>query len=220
MVVIGAIDFSAALAPIARELGYVVTIVDARERFARSPRFARAAEVVVGWPQAALAERELGPRDVVLVLTHDPKFDEPALIAALESQAGYIRALGSRRTTADRNRRLRGRGSPSSSSRASTRRVGSTSARARPATCNLGTGGGHRHTHRPARRMLRETFGTIQPRVRATRRRPVAPSVGAPSSRAARRSTCCTSCWPTDVAVVDGARAGERKVVVVEVDRV
>ncbi len=107
LVVFGAIDFSAALAPLAKELGYGVTICDARERFAKSPRFARAAEVVVGWPQDVLGERTLGPRDAVLVLTHDPKFDEPALIAALDSGAGYIGALGSRRTTADRNRRLR-----------------------------------------------------------------------------------------------------------------
>lgn len=107
MVIFGAIDFSAALAPLARELGYAVTIVDARERFARSPRFARAADVVVGRPQAALVERDLGPRDVVLVFTHDPKYDEPALAAALATDAGYVGALGSRRTTADRNRRLR-----------------------------------------------------------------------------------------------------------------
>ncbi|HEX5146879.1 MAG TPA: XdhC/CoxI family protein [Conexibacter sp.] len=107
LVVFGAIDFSAALAPLAKELGYAVTICDARERFMRSPRFARAAEVVVGWPQEVLGERTLGPRDGVLVLTHDPKFDEPALIAALETDAGYIGALGSRRTTEDRKRRLR-----------------------------------------------------------------------------------------------------------------
>lgn len=107
MLVIGAVDFAAALAPIARELGYAVTICDARERFARSPRFQRAAEIFVGWPQEAVAGRDLGPRDAVLVFTHDPKFDEPALIAALQSGAGYIGALGSRRTAEDRARRLR-----------------------------------------------------------------------------------------------------------------
>lgn len=107
MVIFGAIDFSAALAPLAKEIGYAVTICDARERFARSPRFSRAAEVVVDWPERALEGRELGPRDAVLVFTHDPKFDEPALIAALASDAGYVGALGSRRTTEDRAERLR-----------------------------------------------------------------------------------------------------------------
>jgi xanthine dehydrogenase accessory factor len=107
MVIFGAIDFSAALAPLAKELGYAVTICDARERFARSPRFARAAEVVVDWPERALAGRRLGPRDAVLVFTHDPKFDEPALLAALASDAGYVGALGSRTTTEDRAERLR-----------------------------------------------------------------------------------------------------------------
>jgi xanthine dehydrogenase accessory factor len=107
MVLFGAIDFSAALAPMAKELGYAVTICDAREMFVKSPRFARAAEVVTDWPDRHLAGRTLGPRDAVLVLTHDPKFDEPALTAALKTQVGYIGALGSRRTVEERNERLR-----------------------------------------------------------------------------------------------------------------
>ncbi|MCW2724985.1 MAG: hypothetical protein JWN35_1906 [Frankiales bacterium] len=107
MVLFGAIDFSAALAPMAKELGYAVTICDAREMFVKSPRFARAAEVVTDWPDRHLAGRTLGPRDAVLVLTHDPKFDEPALTAALKTEVGYIGALGSRRTVQERNDRLR-----------------------------------------------------------------------------------------------------------------
>jgi xanthine dehydrogenase accessory factor len=106
MVVFGAIDFSAALAPMARALGYRVTISDPRSAFARSQRFARAAEVVIGWPAETLARRTLGPRDAVLVFSHDPKLDVPAILAALQTDAGYIGALGSRRTTADRLRRL------------------------------------------------------------------------------------------------------------------
>ena len=106
MVIVGAIDFSAALAPLARDVGYEVTICDARAAFARSPRFTARAEVVVDWPDRHLDARELGPRDAVLVFSHDPKFDEPALLAALRSGAGYIGALGSRRTHADRCRRL------------------------------------------------------------------------------------------------------------------
>jgi xanthine dehydrogenase accessory factor len=106
MVIFGAIDFSAAVAHMAHEIGYRVTIVDARSAFAASPRFAAHAEVVVAWPQDYLEGRSLGPRDAVLVFTHDAKFDEPALVAALESEVGYIGALGSRRTAADRAQRL------------------------------------------------------------------------------------------------------------------
>jgi xanthine dehydrogenase accessory factor len=107
MVIFGAIDFSAALARMATEIGYRVTIVDARQTFAASPRFSAHAEVVVSWPDAYLAGQELGPRDAVLVFTHDAKFDEPALLGAVGTHAGYIGALGSRRTHDDRTERLR-----------------------------------------------------------------------------------------------------------------
>jgi len=107
MVIFGAIDFSAAMAKLAVEVGYEVTIVDARRPFLESPRFSEAAETVVSWPDDYLAEQRLGPRDAVLVFTHDPKFDEPALLAALAGDAGYIGALGSRRTHEKRLVRLR-----------------------------------------------------------------------------------------------------------------
>jgi len=107
LVIFGAIDFSAAVARLARELGYRVTICDARKAFADSPRFTDVAEVVVDWPDRYMEGRALGPRDVVLVFTHDPKFDQPALTAALESDAGYVGALGSRRTQNQRAERLR-----------------------------------------------------------------------------------------------------------------
>ncbi len=107
MIIFGAIDFSAAIAPLASQIGFEVTICDARERFARSRRFSSVAEVRIGWPQQVVRDFKLGPRDVVLVFTHDPKFDEPALLSALQTGAGYIGALGSRKTTADRARRLR-----------------------------------------------------------------------------------------------------------------
>lgn len=110
MFIVGAIDFSAALAPLAAQVGYEVTICDARDRFARSARFASAAHVAIGWPQEVLSGVDLGPRDAVLVFTHDPKFDEPALLAALRTDAGFIGALGSRRTAEDRAARLRGAG--------------------------------------------------------------------------------------------------------------
>ena len=106
MVIFGAIDFSAEMANVASDVGYKVTICDAREPFLQSPRFSRNAEVVVSWPDRYLAGEELGPRDVVLVFTHDSKFDEPALISALASGAGYVGALGSRRTQKQRVERL------------------------------------------------------------------------------------------------------------------
>jgi xanthine dehydrogenase accessory factor len=106
MLICGAIDFAAALGRIAREVGYEVTIADPREPFLRSPRFLEAGTPRVEWPQDAVAAMDLGPRDAVIVFSHDAKLDEPALLAALGTPAGYIGALGSRRTTTDRNRRL------------------------------------------------------------------------------------------------------------------
>ncbi len=110
MIIFGAIDFSAEMAKVAGEIGFRVTICDARAPFVASSRFSQAAEVAVDWPDRFMAGRTLGPRDVVLVFTHDPKFDEPALISALESGAGYVGALGSRRTHARRVERLRAKG--------------------------------------------------------------------------------------------------------------
>jgi len=110
MVIFGAIDFSAEMAKFASEVGYQVTICDARRPFADSPRFSRVAEVVVDWPDRYLESQELGPRDVVLVFTHDAKFDEPALLSSLATDAGYIGALGSRRTQERRLERLRAAG--------------------------------------------------------------------------------------------------------------
>lgn len=106
MVIIGAIDHAVALAVIARTVGWAVTIADPRSTFIASPRFAAVAEVVVAWPQRVLEPATLGARDAVLVFSHDPKIDVPAVAAALASGAGYVGALGSRRTTADRRERL------------------------------------------------------------------------------------------------------------------
>ena len=107
MVVFGAIDFAAALARAGKFLGFHVTVCDARAVFATTKRFPDADEVVVDWPHRWLATQELSPRDVVCVLTHDPKFDVPALEVALRTPAGYVGAMGSRRTHDDRLARLR-----------------------------------------------------------------------------------------------------------------
>jgi xanthine dehydrogenase accessory factor len=108
MLVFGAVDFTAALVKVAKVLGYRVTVCDAREVFATRARFPQADEVVVDWPDRLLAQ--VGPtltaRDVVCVLTHDAKFDVPAVVAALRTDVGYIGAMGSRRTHADRVKRL------------------------------------------------------------------------------------------------------------------
>jgi xanthine dehydrogenase accessory factor len=109
MVIFGAVDFTAALTRVAKILGYRVTVCDAREVFATKARFPFADEVVVDWPNRLLdvLGPTLGPRDAVCVLTHDAKFDVPAVIGALASQVGYIGVMGSRKTHDKRTERLR-----------------------------------------------------------------------------------------------------------------
>ncbi len=112
MLIFGAVDFTAALSRVGKVLGYRVTVCDARPVFATTQRFPYADEVVVDWPHRLLEKvgPRLGARDAICVLTHDPKFDVPAVIGALKTAAGYIGAMGSRRTTDDRNQRLRAEG--------------------------------------------------------------------------------------------------------------
>jgi xanthine dehydrogenase accessory factor len=110
MIVFGAIDFAAAVARIGKFLGYHVTVCDARPVFATRARFAAADEVVVAWPHKYLAEAEVDERTVLCVLTHDPKFDVPLLELALRTPAGYVGAMGSRRTHDIRIARLRENG--------------------------------------------------------------------------------------------------------------
>lgn len=108
MLIFGAVDFTAALVRVAKVLGFRVTVCDAREVFATTQRFPFADEVVVDWPHRLLERMgpTLGERDAVCVLTHDHKFDVPAITAALATRAGYLGAMGSRRTTDERNKRL------------------------------------------------------------------------------------------------------------------
>ncbi len=112
MLIFGAVDFTAALARVAKVLGFRVEVCDARPVFATRARFPMADEVVADRPERYLAAvgAGLGPRDAVCVLTHDPKFDVPAIVSALGTDAGYLGAMGSRRTHADRVRRLHGVG--------------------------------------------------------------------------------------------------------------
>ena len=107
MLVFGAIDFAAAVARAGKFLGYRVTVCDARPIFATHARFPDADEVIVNWPHRYLATTPIDSRTVICVLTHDPKFDVPVLEVALRTPAGYIGAMGSRRTHDDRLARLR-----------------------------------------------------------------------------------------------------------------
>ena len=108
MIIFGAVDFTAALAKVAKVLGYRVTVCDARAVFATVQRFPMADEVVNDWPDRYLAKvgDDLGPRDAVCVLTHDHKFDVPAIAAAVKTEVGYLGAMGSRRTHEGRVERL------------------------------------------------------------------------------------------------------------------
>lgn len=114
MLVYGAIDFAAAVSRIGKFLGYRVTVCDAREVFTTAQRFPAADEVVVDWPHRhlrALADSgALDTRTVVCVLTHDAKFDLPLLELALRLPLGYVGAMGSRRTDAQRRDDLRAAG--------------------------------------------------------------------------------------------------------------
>jgi xanthine dehydrogenase accessory factor len=108
MWIFGAVDFTAALGKVAKVLGYRVTVCDAREIFATRRRFPMADEVVVSWPGPVFAQRgaTLTARDAVCILTHDPKFDVPAVVGALATKVGYIGVMGSRKTHAKRMERL------------------------------------------------------------------------------------------------------------------
>ncbi|ALC27192.1 XdhC/CoxI family protein [Streptomyces sp. CFMR 7] len=107
MLVFGAIDHAAATARIGSFLGYRVTVCDARPAFATRERFPTADEVVCAWPHDYLESTGVDARTVICVLTHDPKFDVPLLLAALRTPAAYIGVMGSRRTHDDRLARLR-----------------------------------------------------------------------------------------------------------------
>ncbi|MEW2067307.1 XdhC/CoxI family protein [Streptomyces sp. NPDC007346] len=107
MLVFGAIDHAAATARIGSFLGYRVTVCDARPAFATRERFPTADEVVCAWPHDYLETTEVDARTVICVLTHDPKFDVPLLVAASRTPAAYIGVMGSRRTHHDRLARLR-----------------------------------------------------------------------------------------------------------------
>jgi len=111
MYIVGAVHIAIPLVTFAQTLGFRVVVVDARGAFATPERFAHADELIMAWPDEAL-EGKLNSNSFVVLLTHDPKLDDPALKVALPSPARYVGALGSPTTHAKRLARLREEGMP------------------------------------------------------------------------------------------------------------
>lgn len=105
LIIVGAVHIAQSLATLAQECGYQVTVIDPRRAFATEGRFV-GVDLLVDWPDEALAGLALDAQTALVTLAHDPKIDDPALIAALDSEAFYIAALGSRRTHEKRVQRL------------------------------------------------------------------------------------------------------------------
>jgi xanthine dehydrogenase accessory factor len=110
MYVFGAVDHAAAVASVGRFLGFRVTVCDARAKFVTPERFPEVDELVVEWPDRFLAAAPVDARTAICVLTHEHKFDVPLLKVALGTDAGYIGAMGARRTNAERAERLHAEG--------------------------------------------------------------------------------------------------------------
>ena len=105
LLIVGAVHIAQALIPMAQACGYAVTLIDPRRAFASPERFPNVA-LKNEWPDKALENLGLDSRTAVVTLTHDPKLDEPALVAALDSEVFYVGALGSARTHRERCVRL------------------------------------------------------------------------------------------------------------------
>jgi xanthine dehydrogenase accessory factor len=114
LVIVGAVHVAIPLHRMAKMLGYHVTVVDPRAAFANRERFEQADEILVEWPDDALARLNPDASTAVVVLTHDRKLDIPALMAALRSPAAYIGAIGSRTTSQERAQLLQAEGAKES----------------------------------------------------------------------------------------------------------
>jgi xanthine dehydrogenase accessory factor len=110
LVIIGAIHIAIPLHRLAKLMGYRVTVIDARKKFATKERFPEADELIVAWPDEAMKKVRIDNSTYVVILTHDPKFDLPALRSVLKEDAGYIGAIGSRKTNQNRFDALRAEG--------------------------------------------------------------------------------------------------------------
>jgi xanthine dehydrogenase accessory factor len=107
LVVVGAVEVARSLVKYARELGYETVVVDGRASFATPERFPDVDRIEVAWPDEAFETLDVGPNDAVAILSHDPKFDEPAIVEATRRSVRYVGAVGSRKTQSDRRERLR-----------------------------------------------------------------------------------------------------------------
>ncbi len=106
LVIVGGVEVARSLVRLARELGFETVVVDGREAFATPERFPDVDHLVIGWPDEVAEQIGLGPNDAVAVLSHDVKFDEPAIVEALRRGCRYVGAVGSKKTQGDRRARL------------------------------------------------------------------------------------------------------------------
>ena len=106
LLILGAVDYAAALCKLARASGWRPFVCDPRAAFATQVRFPEAEEVVAAWPDEAFAQLGIDRATYIAILTHDPKLDDAALRIALRSEAAYVGAMGSRRAQAKRRARL------------------------------------------------------------------------------------------------------------------
>jgi xanthine dehydrogenase accessory factor len=110
LVIFGGVHIAVALVPLAKMLGYYTVVADGRQAFLTRERFPTADELLLAWPEEAFRQVGLDNASYICLLSHDPKFDEPAMELALRSPAAYIGAIGSKKTQAARRERLRGQG--------------------------------------------------------------------------------------------------------------
>jgi xanthine dehydrogenase accessory factor len=110
LIVIGAVHIAIPLVVFGQTLGFRTTVIDARGQFATGERFPHADRLIEAWPDEALAQLNLHPGVAAVCLAHDPKFEDPAMETLLRSDAGYIGAVGSRATSAERRERLKAAG--------------------------------------------------------------------------------------------------------------
>jgi len=110
LVIIGAVHIAIPLVTFGQTLGYRTTVIDARAQFATDERFPHADRLIEAWPDEALNQLNLHPGVAAVCLAHDPKFEDPAMEVLLRSDAGYIGAVGSRATSAERRERLKATG--------------------------------------------------------------------------------------------------------------
>ena len=112
LIIVGGSHVAIPLTRLAKELGFRVTVIDARAKFADPGRFPRADRVIQAWPDDALQSLTIDASTFIVILTHDPKFDDPAIRAALRGGARYLGAIGSRKTHRERVERLQAAGVP------------------------------------------------------------------------------------------------------------